>query len=217
MLESMMTLDTNSASSPPTLTNGRGRQDIPPRTVHSSADPAAMFVAFRSGENGAFEAILDHFEGMMRSVARRYVRSRDDVEDAVQDAWLSFARSATTIKTPEAIGGWLKATVSHAAIAIARRSDRDTLVPSHDDRGADSGRDLLELEDERRTVQSALQRLPKGESQLLWMLFGAELSYAEITARTGRPTGAIGPTRQRAMDKMRRDPGLRRLASQQSL
>jgi hypothetical protein len=32
--------------------------------------------------------------------------------------------------------------------------------------------------------------------------------YAEISARLGIPVGSIGPTRQRCIDKLRRDPAI---------
>jgi hypothetical protein len=37
------------------------------------------------------------------------------------------------------------------------------------------------------------------------------MSYTEIHARTGRPVGSIGPTRQRVMSKLRADRSIRRL------
>ena len=45
------------------------------------------------------------------------VRSPQDAEDAVQDAWLAFTRSAHTIENPKAVGGWLRVTTAHAALA----------------------------------------------------------------------------------------------------
>jgi hypothetical protein len=48
------------------------------------------------------------------------------------------------------------------------------------------------------------------------LLFDRDLSYAEISATTGRAVGGIGPTRQRILTKLRDDGALRRLVTTKS-
>ena len=63
-----------------------------------------------------------------------------------------------------------------------------------------------------RIVREAVARLDAREQELIHLLFDTELSYTEISDRIDRPIGAIGPTRQRLMSKLRRDRSIRQLA-----
>jgi DNA-directed RNA polymerase specialized sigma24 family protein len=77
--------------------------------------------------------------------------------------------------------------------------------------------DAPERESEARVVRDAVARLDRDDRELLWLLFEADLSYSEINARTGRAIGGIGPTRQRALSRLQRDPAVCRLVASQSV
>ncbi len=181
----------------------------------SEVDAAAAVVAFQAGDGRALETLMQCFSLMMSHVARRYLRSRQDVEDAVQDAWVAFTRNAHLIESPRAIGAWLRVTTAHAAIVIAKRQAR--CVPT--DLPVDTGLPTAEPHDGNfpdtamHAVRDALSRLGGRDRELIAMLFESDLSYREIVARTGRPVGSIGPTRQRVMVKLRRDRSIHRLAT----
>jgi DNA-directed RNA polymerase specialized sigma24 family protein len=51
---------------------------------------------------------------------------------------------------------------------------------------------------------AGLAELPARQRELLLLLVAdPPLSYAQITERTGTPTGGIGPTRRQALDRLR--------------
>jgi RNA polymerase sigma factor (sigma-70 family) len=176
----------------------------------AEADVGDAVLAFRQGNHRALEVLMARFEPSMRCVARRYVWCSQDVEDAVQDAWLAFARSADAIRSPMAVGGWLCVTTARAALTIARRqarcrpTERTLDVVSIDP-------DQVEIDDGASAVREAVGRLDAGDRELVWLLFASDLSYAEITERTGRAVGGIGPTRKRVIAKLRQDRSIRHL------
>ena len=156
--------------------------------------PSAAFAAFLAGDTQAMRTLMDTFGSMMTAVARRYVRGHD-VDDAVQDAWLAFTTSASSIRDPHAVGGWLRVTTMHAALAIAKRQSR--MVPTDLTSDGPTAPDQAEhpLDDrDRQTVREAVSRLARRHRELLTLMFDNELSYEEIAARTGHPVGWIGPT-----------------------
>jgi RNA polymerase sigma factor (sigma-70 family) len=180
----------------------------------SEVDIEALVLRFRAGDGDALERLMVCFNRMMTSVAHRYLRSSQDVEDAVQDAWTAFVRAAGGIDRPAALPGWLTTTTVRAALSIARRQAR--CVPceiSSEHPAAADERDpvlrMLEID----AVRDAVARLDTRDRDLISMLFDEELSYAEIEVRTGRPSGAIGPTRQRAIGKLRSDRSIRSLTA----
>lgn len=191
-------------------TMARNTTTLPNRTVDPAAAGAAV-LAYRQGDPQALATLMTWFTPVMTGVARRYLRTPQDVEDAVQDAWVAFTRAATTIASPMAIGGWLCTTTSRTALAIAQRQAR--CRPSErpvEGRVAPIDSAVMEASDERAAVQEAVGRLSDEEREMVRFLFDAELPYTEIAARTGRAIGGIGPTRQRIITKLRHDRAIHR-------
>jgi DNA-directed RNA polymerase specialized sigma24 family protein len=64
---------------------------------------------------------------------------------------------------------------------------------------------LLALE-RRRAVRDAMSTLPERQRQIVETLFfSADPSYANLASRLAVPIGSIGPTRERALARFRRD------------
>ena len=178
----------------------------------SYVDVEAALLAYRAGDNRALQTLMTCFGRMMTAVARRYLRSNQDVEDAVQDTWISFVRSVDAIQTPAAVGGWLRTATARAALRIARRQSR--LVPSDltfEPADPRDDPDPVVAADQADAVRDAVARLEPRERELIAMLFDVEMSYIEIGELTGRPMGSIGPTRQRVLNKLKGDRSIRRL------
>ncbi|MEZ5410399.1 MAG: sigma-70 family RNA polymerase sigma factor [Acidimicrobiales bacterium] len=182
-----------------------------PARVTDPVAAGAAVLAYRNGDRQALGSLMTWFTPMMTGVARRYLRTPQDVEDAVQDAWVAFTRAAATIATPMAIGGWLCTTTARAALAIAQRQAR--CRPSDrpvEGRVAPIDSAVMESYDERDAVREAVGRLSPEDREMVRFLFDAELPYTEIAARTGRAIGGIGPTRQRIITKLRHDRAIHR-------
>ena len=180
-------------------------------------DETTAVASHVSGDPDAVSLLVRTFDRPMRRSAGRYLSRRHDIDDAVQDAWVAFARKAGSIHTPLAIGGWLCVTASHAAITIAQRRWRSVLTDHETlDRLAFDAGDLDPLvhEEELRLVREAVARLSEREREFIELVFDGDASYAEIAARTGRAIGGIGPTRARIAAKLGRDPAIRRLSAE---
>lgn len=75
--------------------------------------------------------------------------------------------------------------------------------------GGDSSENLLRAE-AGQAVREALAELPADHRELLTMLHeDAKPSYRDISRRLGIPTGSIGPTRARSLEKLRRTTAMR--------
>jgi RNA polymerase sigma factor (sigma-70 family) len=173
----------------------------------------------RLGDRTALADLMRECGPAMTAVARRYVSAHHDAEDAVQDAWVSFVRAQHTIVHPERVAGWLCVTAARAALAIATRQSRcEPAADERIDRLSCPWVDDLDAIDDprrRRMVRRAISRLSEREQELMSMLVDDEaITYEVISARTGRAIGSIGPTRQRVLTKLRRDPSIRALAAE---
>ena len=72
------------------------------------------FVA--TNDPDAFGALIERHGPMVLAVCRNVLRGQHDVEDAFQDTFLAFARSAHTIKHSEHLAQWLRQVALHTAL-----------------------------------------------------------------------------------------------------
>jgi RNA polymerase sigma factor (sigma-70 family) len=173
----------------------------------------------RLGDRAALADLMRECGPAMTAVARRYVSTHHDAEDAVQDAWVSFVRAQHTIVHQERVAGWLCVTAARAALAIATRQSRcEPVADERIERASCAWVDELDsIDDPRRRhmVRRAISRLSQRDQELISMLVDDEdLAYATISARTGCAIGSIGPTRRRIITKLRRDPSIRELGAE---
>jgi RNA polymerase sigma factor (sigma-70 family) len=141
----------------------------------------------------------------MVSVVSRFGLGREDAADVEQTVWLRLVQNLHRIREPAALPGWIQTTVRNEAIRIA--GSRRTVPLSNDSFlvGEDDALESEMLATERReALLGAVAQLPGRQYELLMMLIADPTpSYDEISSKLGMPKGSIGPTRARAMERLR--------------
>jgi RNA polymerase sigma factor (sigma-70 family) len=165
-----------------------------------------------AGDSHAWTDLVRRLDGILHTVARRYRLSAADVEDVVQTTWLRALAHLHRLNDPGAIAAWLIVTARREAMRTLQRSTREVLT---DDVRAIEDLDhacpeSLTIERERSAaVHGAVDRLPGRQRRLLSsMLTSPPPSYEQISTRLDMPVGSIGPTRDRALARLRDDPEL---------
>ena len=163
------------------------------------------------GDRAAWNEIVDRYAGIVWAIARRHRLSAADAADVSQTTWLRLVEHLDRIENPERIGAWLATTARHESLRVLRLAGRQ--IPALDDdfveladAGAETRVDAALLTDERdRELRELVAALPARDQLLLQLLsHDAQPSYAEIGAALGMPTGSIGPTRARCLERLRR-------------
>jgi RNA polymerase sigma factor (sigma-70 family) len=164
-----------------------------------------------NGEESAWRAIVTTYRPLVRSVCWRHGLTGATADDICATVWLRLVCGLRTIREPAALPGWLATSARRECLQHLRKHTRERLTADLDDAAPTTGAcDAGLLVDERRSaVRAVVARLPRTEQRLLSLLFSdPPTSYATISATLGMPVGAIGPTRQRCLTRMRRSPGL---------
>jgi RNA polymerase sigma factor (sigma-70 family) len=193
-------------------------QDDEPGPGDEGAEIADLVARARSGDQGALDEIVDRCSPMLRAVARRYVRRPADVDDVVQDVWVIFVEHLDLIRSPEATRAWLARVATHAAWRACRRLDRSAPVAdvgqwSASDDTEESGLRSAHRAEVRGPLRDALDGLRPADRRLLELLVAEDRpDYRAISQALDRPIGSLGPTRQRVLTRLRRQPGIARLA-----
>jgi RNA polymerase sigma factor (sigma-70 family) len=162
----------------------------------------------RAGDPDAWSELVRTFQGLLRAVVASHRLSSADAADVVQTTWLRLAENLDRLQDPSRVGAWLATTARREAVRSLRRLARELPAeqppePPHRD-ASPVDRKLLQA-DRDAELWSAFARLPGRDQRLLRMLIAdAEPSYEEIARALAMPIGSIGPTRGRALERLRR-------------
>ncbi|HWF74884.1 MAG TPA: sigma-70 family RNA polymerase sigma factor [Solirubrobacteraceae bacterium] len=175
-----------------------------------------LIEAASDGDDSAWGAIVDRFEGLVWATARAHRLSPADAADVTQTTWLRLVENLDRINDPERLGGWLATTARRECLRHLRLRGRELQVEDDSvfEAPAEEAReDPLIVRERNEALRVAFGRISERCQALLRMLSLPEPpSYEEIGAALGMPIGAIGPTRARCLDKLRASPELAGIA-----
>jgi RNA polymerase sigma factor (sigma-70 family) len=164
--------------------------------------------AAAEGDSEAWAEIVRRFTNLLWAIARSHRLNQDDAADVVQNTWLRLLENLGRIDQPEALPGWLTTTARREALNLIRRRSRETPVDEpclHTVDAATPDLDVRLLIEERDAhLWTCIYQLPQRDQQLLRALIACDRpSYTAIAADLDMPIGSIGPTRMRALNRLR--------------
>jgi RNA polymerase sigma factor (sigma-70 family) len=173
-------------------------------------DTESLVAAAAAGEHQAWSELIDRYAVLIRSVCRSHRLCEADADDVAQLTWLRAVEHIGRLRDPERFGAWVSTTARHECLRVLR--GRKRCVPTADEvqnplYAQHVDPDEIELAQERRAaVRHALGALPPRQRTLLRLLHadGAP-SYEAIGSVLGMPIGSIGPTRGRALERLRQE------------
>jgi RNA polymerase sigma factor (sigma-70 family) len=175
----------------------------------TTSDVDALVRRAAGGDKDAWSDLVEIFSGLIYSVARSHRLSDADCTDVSQTTWLRLVEHIDRLDDPSKVGAWLATTARRESLRVIGMSQRQ--VPTGDESALEPKMrfqpeiDAALLASERdATVHEALEQLPARSALMLRLLMADDrLSYTELSDRLGIPIGSIGPTRARALRKLR--------------
>lgn len=181
-----------------------------------SGDPAGLAERIRTGDALAWRELIDRHEPLLRQIARQYRLSSQDADDAVQFTWLCCLEHIDQLNQADRVRGWLATICRRECLRLATKGRRDvpmdeSIVIGLVDRTRQAPDPSAEavLRDSSARLSRAVTALPDRQRLVLLELLAREgHGYLDVSHRLGLPVGSIGPTWQRALGRLRRDPEL---------
>jgi len=147
-------------------------------------------LAFRGGNDAAFEALFERWAGKLLRFLERMVRDTAVAEELVQETFLRVHRARSRYEPDAKFSTWLYTIASNVARNELRRPFRRA---PHDSTDAEREGAPLELAAEESPVdeivnarregsevEAALQKLPERQRAALWLAAVEGLPYAEV-------------------------------------
>ena len=153
--------------------------------VRTDAEERAWVDRIQTGDTHAFEALYRRYWERLYAFAFRYLRSKEDSEEIVQEVFFRIWRGRAHWVPAGAVRNYLYLAVRNSArdrlerAAVARRrrtSQREPAAEVQPD---------LEAADLVAAVERALTELPAKRAEVCKLRLVAELSYAQIAQRLG--------------------------------
>ncbi|MDX1649128.1 MAG: sigma-70 family RNA polymerase sigma factor [Myxococcota bacterium] len=206
----------------------------PADPVDAPGDPraaeAGLVRSLREGDPAAYEQLVRRHAPRMLAVARRLLRSPDDAEDAVQEAFLSAFRALDRFEGEARLGTWLhRITVNAALMKLrSRRRKPETSLEELQPRFLEDGHHevlprrwkdadrVLASRQLRERVREAIDGLPETYRNVLLLRDIEEMDTAETAAALGISENAVKTRLHRARVALREvlDPSLREDATE---
>jgi RNA polymerase sigma factor (sigma-70 family) len=175
-----------------------------------------------TGRPEAWRELVERLTPVLTATARGYRLGPQDVADVVQTTWLACIEKLHQLREPASLPGWLVTTCRRECLRLLHRQARSVAVPHDELRGTPmwssptADADPLEqvLRGERDSmVRLAVAALPTRQSRLLTEVLDGDgdreaVAYSRLSTALDMPVGSIGPTRQRALSRLRQDARL---------
>lgn len=166
-----------------------------------------------AGDEAALGALYDRWSPLVHSVVMRVVNDGDDAEELVEETfWQAWRQAGRYDASRGGISGWLVVMARSRALDRVRLRgwQRASAAESMDGAGApepvvDVGGplDAAEMDETRRIVRAALERLPAEQRETVEMAYFRGMSQTEIAAATGQPLGTVKTRARLALQKLR--------------
>jgi RNA polymerase sigma factor (sigma-70 family) len=167
--------------------------------------------AAAGGHDAAWSAIVGRFVGRLSRIVRTYRVPANDVDDIVQATFVRLYENLDTLRDPRALSPWLETTARRETLKRLRRGARECPLAEDIERKLEAVAAVDDYADDdlATKLRQAIDRLPPRQRQLMHLFDSPEdLSYEEISRRIAMPIGSIGPTRARALERLRGDQDL---------
>ena len=147
----------------------------------------------RSGNAGAFETIVDRYQGRLLGFCRQMLGSTEDAEDVLQEVFVNAYRAMLADEREINLRPWLYRIARNRCLNHLRKPTADAqesmdMVPAVE---ASSTAERVQNREEFRQILGDVNKLPETQRSALLLREMDALSYEEIAARDGHH-GALG-------------------------
>jgi RNA polymerase sigma-70 factor (ECF subfamily) len=160
-----------------------------------------------AGDVEQYALLVHRYRDRYARYAVSMLGSRDDADDAVQDAFVRAYTALAQCREPEKFANWFFLILRNRCFAERRRPwNRATRsLERGDDRIAapDRFEGSSEREDRQRALGRALQTLTPVQREVFVLKHVEELSYEDISDRLGTSVASLKMRMHRAYDQLR--------------
>lgn len=189
--------------SPPFLIHRMPKGATDNQPSQSSEQDRLLVARALEGDQGAYQELMNKYQGALSRHVQRMVRKQGEVDDLVQECFIKAFSALKSYSTDYAFSTWLYKIATNHTIDYLRKKKLQTMSIDKPIQTKD-GEVEYELpdttyrpdrhivEDQRKAlIQEAIDHLPEKYHRVIVMRHQQEKSYDEIAAELDLPLGTV--------------------------
>jgi RNA polymerase sigma-70 factor (ECF subfamily) len=177
-------------------------------------DDFQLVEAFRKGDEKAFEELIRRYQRQVANLIYLTLGNREEVDDLAQEVFIRVYRSLHRFEHDASVFSWIyRITMNLCIDEIRRRKIKrtlslefftdHTLERERQSKESSTAHDDLLLQEKKRMVSNALQRLSPLHRQIILLREYEDLTYEEIAKTLRISTQAVKSRIFRAREELR--------------
>ena len=188
-------------NNPPAIASSRQVEFAARFTAEHAVEDARLVRNAQRGDESAFARLYERYARVVHGILLARV-PRVEVDDLVQDVFLSAWQRLGTLRDPGAFGGWLAMITRNRATDSRRKAVEVVELPE-----TLAARDATAVRAEALAVLDAIRTLPEAYRETLIMRLVEGLTGPEIALRTGLTPASVRVNLHRGMKLLREKLG----------
>ncbi len=162
----------------------------------------------QGGEIEIFGVLVERYEQKLKRYGRKYLARQEDVQDIVQDIFLSTYQNIKGFNTNQRFSPWIYRIAHNAFVNALRKNERSYVLTNFDtiisglayNDPSESEREQIEI---RKLIDEGLANLPPKYREVLVLHYLEELGYKDIADILQIPLGTVGVRLKRAKEQLK--------------
>jgi len=173
-------------------------------------DDARLVKECVSGNEEAWSLLIEKYKALIYSIPVKYGLPPHEAADVFQSTCMELLTRLPQLREPRALPKWLMQVAHHECYRLKRQSRRVVSRDSDEDLPEPEvpaiAEDLVQQTQEEQMLRGAMAALTPQCRRLVELLFYEVPArpYAEVAKELGLAVGSIGFTRQRCIERLRR-------------
>ena len=151
------------------------------KTVHRCQD----------GERAAFEELFEMYQPRLKYYVRRLDSGSSNIDDILQDIWLTVFKKIHKLKDAEIFAVWLYRIARNKVYDGFRRKDRFLTLPQEDELPGPSGAEPVFDANDTEELHRAMNKVKPHHREVLTLCFIEQMSYQSIADVVGCSIGTV--------------------------
>src|SRR5690242_9285499 len=175
-----------------------------------TAEDERLVQACLSGDEKAWNRLIDKYKRLIYSVPVKYGFSPEDASDIFQNVCVDLFTNLSKLRKVESIRSWLITVATHKCFHWKRQQRQDVELDAMEQEVAEdlapAAPQVLQEVEEEQAVRDAIQKLTPRCAELVKMLFFEQppVPYTEVAQKLGLATGSIGFIRGRCLNRLQK-------------
>lgn len=177
---------------------------------HPALSDEEIAVQVQGGDKELFGVLMERYEQKLLRYGRKFLSSPDNIEDIVQDVFMSAYQNIKSFNSSRRFSPWIYRIAHNAYVNELKKNshmpitlpDLDTLL-SHT-----IYEDPAELEreqkDMKRMIEEGLEKIPLKYKEILLLRYYEDMDYKEMADVLGVPVGTVSVRLKRAREQLKK-------------